>query len=513
MNPTSYWNRRHRWLLAVVLLGGAMLRFVDLSGESYWIDEVSMLNVAGSVQAAAADVRDNGRPPVYVALAVGWIRIFGDSEGATRALSATAGTAAIPMMYVVGRQLLGPWVGLGSALLLAVSQLQLVHARDFRYYSLVVLLTLVSFHFYWQAMQSNRRRHLAGWTIASLLLFYTHYLAVFALTAQTAHLLLSGRIGVRRWIAARDAPWLLAQAVVYAAPVVQLAPPLAARAMQGAPMPGPIWLPPVTTFAVAQTVRDYLFAGVPVRLLALGVAVAAAAWCAWWIWSGSGAFRIAVRRDAQDLSELLSRRSEWLLIACWLLLPIVLPILLSLTVRPMFMGRYTIGASPAFYLAAAAALHGLRHLFPPVPVLSLFLALITPGLVRFYTVPYKEQWREAAAYVESAAHERDALVVFPHSHREAWDWYYRNAAAECEVDEPAQGSAAVAGTIERCAAARRRVWLVARTPDLAPDFDETLAGLPVAVRRYDLEGIRLYAVTARGTRALPASATPAQAAP
>src|SRR5687767_2498520 len=91
----------HGAALCLVMLLGAVLRLYNLGTESYWLDEVSMLRVAGgTIDSIVLDTRENGRPPVYVLFAHFWIHIFGQSEVATRSLSAIFSIASLGVMYL-----------------------------------------------------------------------------------------------------------------------------------------------------------------------------------------------------------------------------------------------------------------------------------------------------------------------------------------------------------------------------------------------------------------------------
>lgn len=134
----------HWFLLVFIILLAAALRFYDLGGESYWYDEVIMLRVA---QDNILTIIEGGRPPIYIILAHFWIKLFGTEEVATRSLSAIFGVASIPLIYLIGKELFDRKVGLISAFLMAISQFQIYYSQDIRYYSLFVLMTLVSYYF------------------------------------------------------------------------------------------------------------------------------------------------------------------------------------------------------------------------------------------------------------------------------------------------------------------------------------------------------------------------------
>ena len=122
-------------LLGIVLIG-AFLRVYHLGTQSIWFDEaysvgLSSLSVPQIVQAAAADVQ----PPLYYLLLHYWMMAFGTSESAVRLLSVLFGVLAIPMIYVVGRQLFNKEVGLVAALILALSSFNIYYSQETWMYS------------------------------------------------------------------------------------------------------------------------------------------------------------------------------------------------------------------------------------------------------------------------------------------------------------------------------------------------------------------------------------------
>jgi uncharacterized membrane protein len=485
--------RLHTALLCLVVAAGAALRIHDLGTESYWIDEVSMLNAAGGdVETIAADFREGGRPPVYVWLGRGWMSVFGTSEAATRSLSAVFGIAAIVALYLIGRELFGRWVGLIAAALLTVSRFHIYQAQNFRYYSLMLFLTLVSFFFFHRALKSGRSGYFAGWVAAGLLLFYTHYFAVFAFAAQTLYSLFVLR-GTRSLLT----PWLVSQAVLYAAPAVQLLLPILAKvAANEEPAFGPVWIPPQPSPAIMlTTIREYLFAGVPVMRLLLIGCVLGAVLILYWTVKGGSALRRSLYETIGELRGVAGKGSELAMVMCWFVWPIVIPFVLSLALRPMYVHRYTIAAAPALYLLVACAAWSVRRLIPPMLALGLFAAAIVPPLYAYYARPYNEQWREVAAHVASAALPGDAMMIAPARFDEGWYWYFRGDLPQCSRGEEFSGAQAFLGAVERCAAGEKRVWVVLRNTSLVAGFNKELADLLAArpgMERHDYHLLRLY---------------------
>src|SRR5690606_15382964 len=95
--PAGAWLRpttqRDYLALGVILIAAAAIRFWDLAGPSYWVDELYSLNFAGLPHGQLWSewmVREPV-PPLYYSLLRGWTALFGDGEFAARSLSALFG--------------------------------------------------------------------------------------------------------------------------------------------------------------------------------------------------------------------------------------------------------------------------------------------------------------------------------------------------------------------------------------------------------------------------------------
>src|SRR3989338_9035100 len=102
-------------LLGIISLGFVLRLFILSQRGSLWFDE------AFSVHFAAMDIpqllhylRFENNPPLYFIFLHFWMKLAGNSELATRALSMIFGIAAIPMVYLVGMRLFAPLTPLPS---------------------------------------------------------------------------------------------------------------------------------------------------------------------------------------------------------------------------------------------------------------------------------------------------------------------------------------------------------------------------------------------------------------
>jgi hypothetical protein len=178
------------------------------------------------------------------------------------------------------------------------------------------------------------------------------------------------------------------------------------------------------------------------------------------------------RRTHQDRD-----RGIWLLLA-WLVVPVALPALISLTGHPIYNGRYAIAASLPFLLFVAA---GLDDLADRVRVAVAGVLIVTMGAATFATLswlgtgrPLKPQWRETAAFVEAVRRPNDVLL-FDADHNETAYAHYAGPEREENsrvrlLPAPAgaaagqlfgafhEGDAAV--DVTDVVAGRDRVWLI-----------------------------------------------------
>ncbi len=179
-------EKAERWwaataVLIVAMAGGLVLRFY--AGTPLWLDEALSVNIArlplGEIPGA---LRLDGHPPLYYVLLHGWIELFGESDGAVRALSAVFSIATVPMLWIVARRR-GSRVAWVAAGLLAASPFAIRYATEARMYSLVMLLVVVGWYAVDLAIERPSPVRLVGVGVTTALLLYTHYWSLFFLAA------------------------------------------------------------------------------------------------------------------------------------------------------------------------------------------------------------------------------------------------------------------------------------------------------------------------------------------
>ncbi len=164
-------------LLVAICALAAAVRFATLEVQSLWLDESFTLALVRRPfgELLSALPRTERTPPPYVVAVWLWARPFGTSEAGLRSLSALAGTATIPLVFLAGRELVSRRAGLVAAALAAVHPWLVWYSQEARAYALLLLFATAGLVFFARALRADfSPRVLALWAVASLLTVTTH---------------------------------------------------------------------------------------------------------------------------------------------------------------------------------------------------------------------------------------------------------------------------------------------------------------------------------------------------
>jgi tetratricopeptide (TPR) repeat protein len=221
MNSTADSREKIRWeaslhwlILCAVILMGVALRFHQLEEDSLWIDEI--LTAVRFVEEPIPHIVTHFHPNNHTFFSL-LAHLFTLGEGRSdfmlRMPATILGILAIPAIYRLGRLVVAPTTGLVAAFLLAVSPYHIRFSQDARGYTGMVLFSLLSIFFLFQAIRSGRRHYMVGFVVTTALAIYTHLFTMVLVGAEAcvlgAHLVVKalrerrrGRIdclALRRW--------------------------------------------------------------------------------------------------------------------------------------------------------------------------------------------------------------------------------------------------------------------------------------------------------------------------
>jgi hypothetical protein len=166
-------------ILALVTTVGALFRLWDIAtlpGEPGVDLPLILLNVVKILDGEwpIFFTLHPGREGLYLYLVAGYVKLFGLSYPALRTVSTLVGTVTIPVLYLVGHQVLNRRVGLLAAGLLAVSRWHIILSRTGLRFIMMPLFSLLLIGALDRAF---KRRGLQHWAAVGLVLgwgFHTY---------------------------------------------------------------------------------------------------------------------------------------------------------------------------------------------------------------------------------------------------------------------------------------------------------------------------------------------------
>lgn len=177
--------------------------------STYWIVEGRGLGEVLSLVRSDAEIT----PPLYFVL--GWLSIQPDwGPEWVRLPSLLAGTATIPLVYLLGARTLGRRAGLIGAAVITLSPFMIYYSTEARAYAVMIALLVGSTLALLAAIETSRKRWWAAYAACSCLAMLSHYTAAFPLAAQALWALWAHRDAWRPLLASNAlaaiafAPWI-----------------------------------------------------------------------------------------------------------------------------------------------------------------------------------------------------------------------------------------------------------------------------------------------------------------
>jgi len=179
-------QRPHWWLLAGIVLVGAVLRFPTLGEQSFWFDEATTWQIVahGLGHVLHQVPQTESTPPLYYVLLWCWSRVFGLSETGLRSLSAVFGTATIIVMWAIGRRVVSERAGLVAALLTAANPFLIWYSQEARAYALLLLMSAISLLALVRVLSSPSRGRVLAWGVSAALALAAHYYAAVVIVPE-----------------------------------------------------------------------------------------------------------------------------------------------------------------------------------------------------------------------------------------------------------------------------------------------------------------------------------------
>ncbi|HEY2525020.1 MAG TPA: hypothetical protein VGI29_08170 [Candidatus Binataceae bacterium] len=391
-------------LLALALILGATMRFQHLGLTDLSADEGASWAAASAADIGAAVAMehhlDPGKLPLYDVMLHGWVRIFGDSVPAMRAMSAALGTIAILLVFAAVREVcrslggqsgaeIGDLAGALAALAYAVNFMMVASDRTARMYPVAMDAELAQIFFVVRAQRRGGGLDYAGAAIFTAALVAANFTTSFLLLAEG--IWFGCLLVARAWRAPLEGLAIFRPGLAIAAGVALLGPLLPwvfVSSHQAVAMGALSWIKMGSIAWPFQVLRTA--AGGPILFWSF---VALAGFGIWRHWHtaplAAGFFLV------------------------WTVAPIMGVTAVSYLIHPLEYPRYALIAFVGMFALAA---FGAATLRPAAVHLALAAALVGLSFGRAHHVirhPYEAAWREATEIAAAETAPGEPIAVFP----------------------------------------------------------------------------------------------------
>lgn len=396
--------------LLAMITGVIVLAVTVFATGSLRLDEAQSLfqtnrDVPGVLYLVAQDVH----VPLYHILLHYWLLIFGQDIFVARMLSLVFFVGTILLTYVLAHRAFGRRsIALFAALLVALSPFMNWYGSEARMYTMLAFFTVAHALIFLKLLRNSQVWSWIGWTLVAILGLYTHYFFIFVLLAELIALIVlrhrfASKHPVRLMIIAGACaglalvPWIL---YVYGLGFASNTQPALAE-----PSAGDLF----------DTYAQFIFGFQPSSVNTLIVSF-------WPLAVLLGFF--ALQRGGRKIP------AETTLLVLLATVPVLSAFLISVTIRPFYLSRYLIVALPGLLIFLAWLVSRYRR--GVAWTVRLVLVAVMAALLVFQVVnpatPVKEDYKDAAAYLNETVRSTDVVVLSAPFTIYPVEYYYRGAA-------------------------------------------------------------------------------------
>ena len=347
----------------------------------YWDDELFSVHAAASWAGLWKIFHQyENNMSLYLIILHPWMKVFGNGELATHALSLLFAVLTLPVFYVLQRTWVNKTSAMAACILLAVSSNFVFYAVESRSYTMLVFVAVTSTLIFIRMMERPGYQLAICYGLLVAAAVYIHYFGALFLAVHG--LLLYKKHFTRPHVLA----YILAGAVIAISlsPLV-LFPPLDHSQVD--------WLPKVGIKDLGLTYADFF--GGRYALLVLAVCMVYALWRGNW-------------KTTSGESYFLPR-----LALVWTVIPAAIVFLASNLVKPIFLTRYFIWSRPAAALLTCLTIGYTGWSLIRKTGIAFFFLVMAVVATRSLMLIKGSGYRDAAQWLDSQIRPGEAVLTYP----------------------------------------------------------------------------------------------------
>lgn len=333
-----------------ILLLAMLLRLFRLGNNSLWFDEAMDL-----VTAPKNPLPFFKSLPLYNILSHFWGN-FANSELILRMPSVIFNLISVLFIYYFTLQIFNRKTGLISAFMLSISPFNIHYSQEFRMYSLLAMLSLLSVYFLRLSLSKRNNKFWVGYIIFNIMAINIHHAALSILFAEILFFLFY-------WTKYKSLriKWVVSNIII----VFFLSLYINSMIMIMKNYSG-WWIGPVTWQSILITFKNFSVGYNATPLIYSSACVLYFSLLFWGIYTA--------RKDKENL----------LLLCLCIFVPIIILSLISIIFKPFYVDRFLIASSLFYLVLVAKCIAELKWKYCSVIIL-IFITIITyPSLLNYY---------------------------------------------------------------------------------------------------------------------------------
>lgn len=379
-------------ILSLMVLTGLIGALV-FTHTSMRLDEAqSLFQVSRDVPGLLNLVGQDVHVPGYHLLLHFWLIVFGglgERIVVARYLSLAFLVALVPAMYILARQVFDRRVALLAAVLVAVSPFLQWYGSEARMYSMLALITVLHQIAFLKVFKKGHAAHWVWYVVTAIIGLYTHYFFGFVLLTEAVFYLFYRR----KFLPGSFGRFAVAAALSIGALVPWL---LYVKSLGLASNTQP-YLPVPSSGDLFNTYAQFIF-GFQVNYLNTIIIS---------LWPAIVLFAFwALRKNRRTSPQLL-------FFAIAATLPVIAAFVISILVKPFFLSRYLVVSLPALFILISWFVSIYSKPVRRVVTVGLIAATAVLLCIEIISpnTPVKEDYRQAVAYLNANASNRDVIVA------------------------------------------------------------------------------------------------------
>ncbi|MDD5236991.1 MAG: glycosyltransferase family 39 protein, partial [Candidatus Omnitrophica bacterium] len=401
--------------LGIAVSLACFLRLYQIGQKSFWYDEACSISFACRKLSLGIFSDHYIMRPLYFIFLNIWSHLFGINEVITRLPSAIFGVLAVVAVYFLAKELFDHKTANIASFLMAISYYQIAWSQEVRYYSLFLLMCLLSNLYYFRLIKLSDGKHCFAYLLTTIMAIFTLPIAIIMPVIQLGHYCIFARGAIGRKI------WLVN---IFIAAVILILAGLGS-AVKGNILEDMLLAPSfklsiqnilklLNTFNngggniaqgalsnyMGQNAIYYLFLNIIFYFFYLG-----------------GIFKeIGAKSTFKNILFLLA----------WQWIPFLGLSFLYFFGFHLLVMRYFIFTMPAYYIIVARGITHLKSRLLIIPLLICILLLNIPSLAAYYHPKNYYSWREVSGNVKEKGSKDDIIILSPLQTLAPFCLYYLN---------------------------------------------------------------------------------------